>query len=82
MPGPVRDSYDPEWSTGSNAAKIRDALNEMYDRISGVLGGKAPLFILDLVGKEDVFHQPISATLTEYEWRIIRFALERAEESI
>lgn len=80
MPGPVSDSYDPEWSTTANAAEIEDALSEVYDRISGILGGRAPLYVLDLVRSD--LPTPISATLSEREWRVIRFALERAQESI
>jgi hypothetical protein len=76
----MSDSYDAEWGTSSNAAVIRESLNDVYDRISGILGGKPPIYIVDLVHRE--MPTPIPATFTEKEWRIIRFALERAEESI
>lgn len=80
MPGPVSDSYDPEWGTGDNAAKISSALTSVYGIVSGVLGLQKPVYIGDLVGMD--LPTPITATLTEKQWRIIRFALERARESI
>lgn len=80
MPGPVSDSYDPEWGTGDNADRIRDELRAVYVVVSGVLGDRPPLYILDLVDMD----LPIAhgVVLTEKQWRIIRFALERAGESI
>jgi hypothetical protein len=80
MPGPVSDSYDPEWGTGENASLITEALDEVYDRLSGVLGHREPMFILDLVRSD--LPTPIAATLTEKEWRLLRFAVECAGESI
>lgn len=80
MPGPVSDSYDPEWSTGANADEITSELNAVYGIVSAILGNTAPLYILDLTRAE--LSTPITATLTEKQWRIIRFALERADESV
>lgn len=80
MPGPMSDSYDPEFGTSSNCEEIREALSNVYDRITGALGGAPPLYVLDLVRSE--LPRPISAILTEKEWRLIRFALERAQDSI
>lgn len=80
MPGPVSDSYDPEWGTSAHGEEIRIALSEVYDRVSAVLGHKPPMDIRVLVCSE--LDDPISATMSEYEWRMIRFALERAQESI
>lgn len=80
MPGPVSDSYDPEWGTSANGAEITEAISEVYDRVSGILGHREPLYVLKLVRSD--LPQPIAATLTEKEWRIIRFALERAGDSI
>ncbi len=82
MPGPVSDSYDPEWGTSSNAEDIREALIKVYDRISEILGNRKPIYIQDLVAQEDEFAKPTPAILTVWEWRIIRFALERAKDSI
>ena len=82
MPGPVSDSYDPEFGTAANCAEIKEALQEVYDILSNtVLKRKQPLFILDLVRKNDL-KDFIPGTLTERDWRIIRFALERAKDSI
>lgn len=80
MPGPVSDSYDPEWGTGANAHEIKDALRGVYDRLTVVLGGQPPINILELVDMK--LPRTIAATLTEKQWRLIRFALERAGESI
>lgn len=81
MPGPVSDSYDPEWGTGANAAEIADALDEVYGEVSGIVGNPTPLFILDLI-KARGMDVKVEHALTVKQWRIIRFALERAKESI
>ena len=82
MPGPVSDSYDPEWGTSAKAEEIADALQSTYVRISGVLGNQPPKDIRSLVSEEIEHRRSINATLTEWEWRIIRFALERAKDSL
>jgi hypothetical protein len=83
MPGPVSDSYDPEWGTSANGAKIAEALDDVYNRISEPLGKPTPLFILDLLEAEGSrMLTKIEIGLTVKEWRIIRFALERARESL
>jgi hypothetical protein len=85
MPGPISDSYDPEFSTGENAGIVRDAITEQRDRFSTLLGEQL-LYIVDVA--EDDFkhtlHKYFSCQLTfnERELRIIRFALNRAKESI
>ena len=80
MPGPISDSFDPEWGTGSKANDIDDALEEVYDRLTGLLSGAPPMDVRRLVTKD--LPKPISATLTEKEWRLLRFAVERARESL
>ena len=82
MPGPVSDSYDPEWGTSANAEPIIDALETLYDRVTGILGGSPPVDIRQLALEQDDRADAINATLSEWEWRIIRFALERAQDSI
>jgi hypothetical protein len=86
MPGPVSDSYDPEWGTGYNGSLIKEALGRLYGRVSEILGNKPPIYILDLVDEDELecpsLPTPIAATLTEWEWRVLRFALERAKDSI
>lgn len=80
MPGPVSDSFDSEWETTANGNEISKALNGVYNRLSVILGHSDPKYILDLV--RDDLPQQISATLSEKEWRILRFAIARANESI
>lgn len=82
MPGPVSDSYDPEWGTRANAESIVDSLETLYDRVSGVLGQREPMGIRELAGQRNELTTPLNSTLSEWEWRIIRFALERARETI
>lgn len=74
------DSYDPEWGTSSNAVEIKEAMQEMHDKVSKIVSNVNPMYILDLVRSE--FPEPISATLTTKEWRLLRFALEIAKHSI
>ena len=81
MPGPVSDSYDCEWGTSANGEQIADALDAVYAKITEQLGLPAPLFILDLIHADDMDGK-VQLTLTVKEWRIIRFALERAKESL
>lgn len=80
MPGPVSDAYDPEFGTAANADMIRDALGAVYRVVSATLGDQPPVFILDLIRRPD--GPAVTATLTEKQWRLIRFALERAGESV
>ena len=81
MPGPVSDSYDPEFGTGTNAEDVTGAIEAVRDRISVALRG-APL--KDIV---EVVHGragPLSPGMHFYEreLRVLRFALNRALESI
>lgn len=81
MPGPVSDSYDPEFSTGANAHDVREAIKDVVAKLERTaLKGKPVENIVEVV------HRPGSAVcnlqLTEREWRIIRFSLNRATESI
>jgi hypothetical protein len=74
----MSDSYDPEFSTSANAHEVRDAIMQCAAIIGGPLGG-----LKNVVG---VVQGPpgrtITHALTEREWRVIRFALNRAAESI
>lgn len=80
MPGSVSDSYDPEWGTSSNCTEIDEALSDVYKKISELLGNREPIFILDLVRSD--LPRTCTATLSEREWRLLRFALERAKDSL
>jgi hypothetical protein len=85
MPGPVSDSYDPEFSTGARATAVREAIMDQRDRFTEILGDKL-LPIVDIA--EDDFEHTLpknfhhKLTLTERELRVIRFALNRAIETI
>lgn len=80
MPGPISDDFDPEFSTRYNADMINIRLATVYHKISTILENKPPLPILELIEAE--LYKPIQATLTEKDWRLLRFALERAIDSI
>lgn len=80
MPRPVSDAYDPEWGTRANAQPIIDALSDLYGKLSKLLGDRPPMFIVDLVNAD--LPETCTATLTEKEWRLLRFAIERASDSI
>ena len=84
MPGPVSDSYDPEFGTGANADTVSKALAKVRDRIAIEIGDPSLLPIVDIAesllnGDPD---QITPITLSFREMRIIRFALNRALESI
>lgn len=85
MPGSVSDSYDAEWGTAVQRAEIDDALAEVYKKLTSILGGKPPIDIRQLAKHEPIsLQQPIliQAVLTERQWRLLRFAVERARESL
>lgn len=79
MPGPVSDSFDPEWGTVENAEAIRAAIQVMHMRLGHVID-RPPDPILKVVdGKAGSL---IAAEFSERQWRILRFACERAAESV
>lgn len=66
MPGSISFSYDPEWGTGDNRGRIDDALDHVYGKLTGILKGKSPIYILDLVTgfeEEGPDNAPITARL-------------------
>lgn len=82
MPGPMSDAYDPEFSTRANADRIADAIQDVVDRIDSMLGPQLH-DILDVVdGKGEWPMKQFEVRLSERELRIIRFALNRARETI
>lgn len=81
MPGPVSDSYDPEFGTGSNAVDVHNAVSGMRNRFTDAIGTDALKNIVEVVHSEDGEASKLFA-LTERECRIIRFALDRAMESL
>jgi hypothetical protein len=80
MPGEVSSSYDPEFSTGENAARVHDAVQEAGQRITDVIGSGELKYIVDVVDGQP--GASFTFTLTERELRIIRFAINRALESL
>ncbi|MDR3639274.1 MAG: hypothetical protein P4L84_36065 [Isosphaeraceae bacterium] len=79
MPGPVSDSYDPEFGTGHNAYLVRKALQDMSAEITAKLGPELH-DILDVVNGPP--GKPFALTLPERKLRIIRFALNYAVDVI
>ena len=75
MPGPVSDSYDPEFSTGANREEVRDAMREMSEILSRKIG-KERDYILDVVRRPRRGKK--IAAFTEREMRILRFGIEYA----
>ena len=80
MPGPVSDSYNPEWGTSSNAEDIRDALKSMHTKLGKIIG-TPPKYIMEVV-HDDKPGPNIGAVLCENQWRVLRFACERAMETL
>lgn len=80
MPGPVSDSYDPEFGTGARAADVREALEEIDRSITETLGPA----LLDIVGvaNSPAFVDDGQAVFGERDLRLIRFAVRRVLESI
>jgi hypothetical protein len=81
MPGPISDSYDPEFSTGENARKVGMACRGVALAVTGILDGAERLHILELI-QEGRHQRKIPAVLTEQQWRVIRFSLERTAEEL
>ena len=78
-PGPISDSYDPEFGTGNNADDLAEAIGQMSDRFGKLLGPRLKNII-------EVVHGEVGREwkigLCEKELRILRFCLNRAKESI
>jgi hypothetical protein len=51
MPGPVSDSYDPEFSTSDRATRVREAIMQQRDSITQILGEQL-LHIVSVVDDE------------------------------
>ena len=80
MPGPVSDSFDPEFGTGENAGYVRAAIEGVVRRITFQLGpGLRNIVEIANEGPNGPT-EPIG--FTENELRVIRFACNRALESV
>lgn len=79
MPGPMSDSYDPEFSTDTNAQEIRDAIREVV-QIIGIGIGFELKDIFDVIYSKNGSTIPIG--LSERQLRIIRYGLNYALDCI
>jgi hypothetical protein len=84
MPGPVSDSYDPEFGTGQNANDVREALQHLRKQITHAIGTEELDYIVHVVHRQQVGVRGKAqrVPLYETELRLIRFAIDRALESI
>lgn len=82
MPGPVSDSYDPEFGTGANAHDVRDAVAEVRELITNTLGDELKYIVHVAQSSDADGGEPYDLCLSEKKLRIIRFCLDRAMESI
>jgi len=80
MPGPVSDSYDPEFGTGANARDVEEAIRDVRKTITKELG--PGLHNIVQVAQGDSGSDAYVMNWSERELRIIRFCLDRALESI
>ncbi len=78
MPGPVSDSYDPEFSTTANAQLVRESTQGVVSAITEVLGPQLHS-IVQVCERAD--GPKLSLQLSERQWRIIRFNLLRSLET-
>ena len=81
MPGPVSDAYDPEFGTAANAAEVHEAIRKLRDRASDALGTEELKNILEVARGKNGKDKTLLIR-NERELRILRFALNRAMESI
>ena len=74
MPGPVSDSFDPEFGTGANAAAVAQAMGDIRRRVSVAIGADELRYIVDVV------HGPSGSIrtlrLSERDLRVLRFSIE------
>ncbi len=79
MPGPVSDSYDPEFGTGANAADVREGIDSVVCDIKEMLGPELK-DIVEVAQSKDA--KRLGLRLSERRWRLVRFGLLRALESL
>jgi len=80
MPGPVSDSYDPEFGTGDNAYDIRDHIESLIQVMTAILGTEELKNIVEVAQTPATRHHTVA--LSDKELHVLRFALNRALESI
>jgi hypothetical protein len=84
MPGPVSDSFDPEFGTGHNANDVREALQHVRQQITQAIGTEELDYIVHVVHRAQLGQRGRArrVPLDESELRLIRFAIDRALETI
>jgi hypothetical protein len=80
MPGPVSDSYDPEFGTGENARMVKDEIESCIRAIGGQAGLRSRKPILEVLSGPAKTYATV--TLSRRSWRAVRFALHRALETL
>jgi len=79
MPGPVSDSYDPEYSTGANRHDVKDMLRDVL----AVMNYTLPPELKDIVAVAQGEDGDIkNCALNERHRRAIRFAINKALEDM
>jgi len=80
MPGSVSDSYDPEFGTEENSFDVAEAIRDAENSITDAIGSDVLKNIVSVVhGSEG---KKITVTFSEKKWRVIRFALNMALETL
>lgn len=79
-PGPVSDSFDPEFGTADNARTVVEAIDKVRDKLTRALGTDELQNILAIVNGRSGWRHKLY--LTERELRVLRFAIDRAKETI
>ena len=83
MPGAVSDSFDPEFGTAAAAAEVAAAVALVRDKITAGIGSADLQNIVKLARAYDRSGGSTKEVrLSETELRIIRFAMNRALESL
>lgn len=85
MPGPVSDSFDPEFGTSDNADLVRTAIRGVRDRVCvGLPEERRDIVAIAVEGPapKGGGRRNRLVNLSMNERRVLRFALDRALESI
>lgn len=80
MPGPISDSRDPEFGTGDNADAVRQAVRLIREKLTRRIGTES---LKDIVGvAHRVCERQPTRGWSEDEMRVLRFCLDRCEDTI
>jgi hypothetical protein len=81
MPGPVSDSYDAEFGTAATADEVREAIEACRHKLTKAIGSEILKDIVEVV-RGQAGPRPSGIRFSERELRVMRFALDRALESL